>query len=406
MIIRSIIRNLKSEEILLVIVRCISIVMSYYLMIILTKESINIFGRYTSILSLTTFSAVLFSFGMKTYLFKKALRNSFRIPKVSGKLLLVSSLAVVVVVLVSSRINFIDKIYVSGRFDMASLIYLTVTQLWILVLNESNRAAKKFFKYELFKSVIRPITVVICLLLWNRPIDKQVLFVVLCVANSAQLLLVLCLSVRYKSIIAGTMTAVLKESKEFWFLENTSNALAVFPILIIDFCASDFILGFSSTLLKVSAIFTVILGFVNTVAGPGIALRRSLHEARTDTKIRVYFKYCFLTSIVLFLSYVLFSKVLLDFFKLSFDEYFWPASMIVLSGAINLATGPSGQMLVLQGYERLVTSLGIQSLGLFALIIVIGQGTLMSVACAFLVQSFSLNVTSYAYVLFKTHGET
>ena len=102
----------------------------------------------------------------------------------------------------------------------------------------------------------------------------------------------------------------------------------------------------------------------------------------------------------------MFSTFLLDFFNLSIVEYFWPSFMIVLSGAINLATGPSGQILVLHGYERLVTRLGLLSLGLFALVIVIGRGTLVTVAFAFFVQSITLNAISYVHVLIKTHAKT
>ena len=397
--------KVRRNELLLILARLFALMFSYYLMIMFSDIGNNLFGRYSSILALMTFSAVLFSFGMKTYLFKEAMKNTFRTPYITSNILRVGSVLAVLSYLVLNEYNILEKFNIFSGFEISCMVYLTVTQIWILVLNESNRAAKSFFLYEIFKSTIRPLSVVLCIILWQGPIDIPALFLFVCIANTVSLLLILLFSYKYKYETKKKLPLVIAESKDFWFFENVAIALGALPILMIDFFASEHTLAFTAIFIKVGSIFTILLGFVNTVAGPDIAIEDSVYRARHNEKVNVLFRVCFLIAVGFMLVYLVFANFMIAFFNFSLEGNFWPSFFIILAGSINLATGPSGQILVLQGYQRLVTVLGLSSLFLFVIIMVYGKGTLIAVALALFVQSLILNGSSYFLVMLKSNNE-
>jgi len=273
--------------------------------------------------------------------------------------------------------------FIFKNIDYAQAIEITGIALPFFALNrvgvEFIRGLKKLKISEFIRSVLRPIIVAVCLLIyWTEKIPNVyiIYFFVLGVvinsllSNGAIWIHLLKIESPKKRLLSSS--ELLKVSSPMMVTAISSTLMATVSLFLIEYFSTTDKVGIYSVAFRISQLIAIVLVVVNTIAAPKFS--ELFWAKKTDELqkvIRQSAKMMFWAALFLSIAVIVSSKWVLAIFGDDFASGQLTLIVLVIGQLVNAATGSVGLFLNMSGNQKILRNTALISLAIQCIIAVI-----------------------------------
>jgi O-antigen/teichoic acid export membrane protein len=300
-----------------------------------------------------------------------------------------------------------DQEYADG-LKMVGIVlpFFTINQISV----EFIRGLKQLQISELVRSVLRPLVMIlgIYFLFWNQLTKMDVIYLLVVGLIINSLVSRWAIWKKLKNIpkqpLAFERKELLKTSYPM-MVGGLSNALMIaFPILFLDFYFDQIVVGLYSVSFKISAIISLILIIVNTIAAPKFAeLFWKNEKKKLQRLINQSSTIMFWGGLILLIGVIMFSKQILGLFGKEFEDSQNILIILCIGQFVNTSTGSVMILLNMSGNQTiylriLIVSLILTTISLWIITPIFG---IVGVALIIFFKMILVNIAACLVVFFK-----
>ena len=384
------------------------------LLYIAQKMGVSKFGVFSLALAVAQFCSFVFVLGGQQGLTKiiSRLRSSEQYDDLAGVIVFSATMYLVVVIALSFSIYMLDNLsFIVDGGGISSMAFLVAMTIWVVIREGISRGFSFIVISQLPHEVVAPLVILIAVLLdpsFVSSVDNFIFLWCVCFALVELFLLMFILSRFFHRLRQAKITYRFYEwSKELLAIQGASISKA--SIMRTDVLATGILLGTQEAGLysiaqKLAQPITLMARTIFAATGSLVTqyyVEEKYSELFQSVKVATYF--AILGSAVYLAAVLMLGEGVLAMIEEDYIAAFPILLILTLAICVDCVASPSGQFLVMCGYEKKLITFNIAGFVVYMVMMFSPYATLSGVhiASSVLVALFLLNVLS-AMKTFRT----